>query len=57
MLRREENKIVLCCNGKACPQLSVDSTGNVVIEDDFGQQITITKEQANLIPEAIQELE
>jgi len=53
MLREQGNKVVLCCNGKACPLLSTDEVGNIVIEDDFGGKIKITQEQAKLIPQAI----
>jgi hypothetical protein len=56
MLRREDDKIVLCCGGKACPKLSTDTEDNITIEDDNGDTVTITREQAALIPQALKEI-
>lgn len=57
MLNKDgKGRVVLCCNGKACPVLSVNEDNQIVIEDDYGNHIKITKEQAELIPQAITEL-
>jgi hypothetical protein len=44
--------VILCCGSKRCPQLKiVDDV--VKITDDYGQTISISREQAGLIPQAI----
>ena len=56
MLRKEGNKIILCCGGKACPKLSINENNNVVIEDDDGNTVVITKAQASLISQALDQV-
>ena len=54
-MKVRNNTVVLCCGSKKCPELKVIDN-QVVIKDDSGKTITITKEQAALIPEAIKSL-
>ena len=49
------NTVRLCCGGKGCPVVKVNND-QVAITDDFGNTIKITKEQASLIPKAIEKL-
>jgi hypothetical protein len=49
--------VLLCCGGKACPEIYTKGSSLVQIRDDKGFVITITKEQAKLIPEALEVLE
>jgi hypothetical protein len=56
MLRKEGDKIILCCGGKACPKLSINEENNVIIEDDDGSTVVITKAQASLISQALEQV-
>ncbi len=53
----KQKSVLLCCGGKACPELYERSKNRVQIRDDDGFIITISKEQARLIPEALKVLE
>ena len=58
-LRRnsKRNSVVLCCNNIKCPEIYAKDEDNVQIRDDDGSIITISKEQARLIPEALEMIE
>ena len=49
----KSNSVVLCCGSKRCPEVYNKSKDTVQIRDDDGFIITLTKEQARMIPEAI----
>ena len=49
------NKIKLCCGGRGCPVLEVNND-KLTITDDDGNIVTMTKEQAELIPAALHKL-
>ena len=53
----KKKSVLLCCGGKACPELYERDKKRVQIRDDSGFIITISKEQAKLIPEALKVLE
>lgn len=55
-MKIENNSVKLCCGGKACPVVKVDSD-NVTITDDYENTIEITKEQAEMINEAVKMLD
>lgn len=55
-MKIKNNQVILCCGGKACPVLSDLKDGMIKIEDDFGGSITIKKEQALLVNEAVRKL-
>lgn len=48
--------VILCCGSKRCPVVSVDGE-NIMIKDDFGQIVTMSKQQAGMISEALRLLE
>lgn len=50
---QKRNSVVLCCNNIKCPEVYNKDSKNIQIRDDDGFVITISKEQAKLIPEAI----
>jgi len=54
-MRIKNNTVILCCGGKGCPELKIVND-QVVIKDDDGKTIKISKEEANLIPAAIKKL-
>lgn len=53
----KQDSVLLCCGGKACPEIYAKGKSLVQIRDDKGFVITISKEQAKLIPEALEVLE
>ena len=53
----KQDSVLLCCGGKACPEIYAKGKTNVQIRDDKGFIITISKEQARLIPDALEVLE
>ena len=55
-LRKENGKVVLCCGRGRCPELQIKNN-KVFITDDHGNTIEIEKDQASLIPEAINALD
>jgi hypothetical protein len=55
--KSKTNSVVLCCNNVRCPEVYHKSNDTIQIRDDDGFVITITKEQARLIPEAIDIIE
>ena len=57
MLRKEGNKIILCCGNKGCPKLSINEKNNVIIEDDDGNTVVMTRAQASLISQALEQVE
>ena len=55
--KSKTNSVVLCCNNVKCPEVYHKSDDRIQIRDDDGFIITITKEQARMIPEAIDIIE
>ena len=53
----KRNSVVLCCNNVKCPEIYPKDKTSVQIRDDDGFIITITKEQARMIPEALDLME
>ena len=49
----KRNSVTLCCNSKKCPEVYNKDKNNIQIRDDFGFVITISKDQARMIPEAL----
>ena len=56
MKKINENSIVLCGGKACCPILTIENS-TIYIEDDYGNEIQINKNQALLIRDAIKELE
>ena len=54
---KKRNSVVLCCGGKKCPEIYPKTDDTVQIRDDDGYIITISKEQARLIPQALDIIE
>jgi hypothetical protein len=50
--RLTDGSIVMCCGGKGCPTLKIDND-QVSIKDDYGNKITITEGEAELIQQAL----
>lgn len=51
--KSKTNSVVLCCNNVKCPEVYPKDKDSIQIRDDDGFIITITKEQARMIPEAL----
>ena len=49
----KNDSVILCCGSKRCPEVYNKSENTIQIRDDDGFVITLTKEQARMIPEAI----
>jgi hypothetical protein len=49
----KRDSVILCCGSKRCPELFNAGDDKIRIRDDDGFIITISKEQARLIPQAI----
>lgn len=55
--KSKTNSVVLCCNNVKCPEVYPKGKNSIQIRDDDGFIITITKEQARMIPEALDMME
>ena len=56
LLRKKGNDVILCCNGVKCPVVRDAGNEKIEIKDDYGNSIVITKDQAQLIPQALKQL-
>ena len=54
---KKQDSVLLCCGGKKCPEIYYRDANRVQIRDDDGFVITLSKEQAKLIPKALEVLE
>ena len=54
-MKMKNGAVILCCGGKGCPELKIQDN-HVIIKDDDGKVVKMTKAQAALIPEAIKKL-
>lgn len=57
-LRRNpiNDAVILCCGSKRCPEVVIDEHEKVHIKDDDGATVTMSVEQASLIPQALEML-
>tara|TARA_R110000824_G_scaffold307678_3_gene495326 strand:+ start:1372 stop:1599 length:228 start_codon:yes stop_codon:yes gene_type:complete len=56
-LNQLNSKEIMLCRGKGCcPSLKRIAPGQVLITDDDGNKVVLTAEQAELIPEALTQL-
>jgi hypothetical protein len=53
----KRNSVMLCCNSKACPEVYPKGENSIQIRDDDGFIITITKDQARMISDAVDIIE
>ena len=53
-LRRNpiNDSVILCCGSKRCPEVSIEND-MIKIQDDYGQTVKMSKEQASLIQNAV----
>jgi hypothetical protein len=56
MKKVNDNSIILCKGKSCCPVLTLNED-LVMIKDDYGSEVKMTKEQALLVSTAIKELE
>ena len=49
-------KIKLCCGGKGCPTIEKKNKKEVIITDDYGNQVIMKIDEAKLINKALNEL-
>lgn len=56
-MRMNGNAVVLCGGKACCPELLITEVGQVEITDDDGNKVVMDKVQAELITEAIKQLE
>jgi len=55
-MKIQNNRVILCCGGvKKCPELRIEED-NVVIKDDYGSEVKMTIQQADMIKSAIKTL-
>jgi hypothetical protein len=52
----ENQEVLLCCGGKACPVIKKTKPDTIEITDDFGGKVQLTAAQAEQLPEALKEL-
>lgn len=54
-LRRNpvNDAVILCCGSKRCPEVTLDAQDKIQIKDDDGAVVTMSLEQAKLIPQAL----
>ena len=52
-LRTTKDGVVLCCNKVKCPVVKLVNPKQITITDDYGNTVIIDKDQAELIPEAL----
>ena len=53
-----QNSVRLCCSGKkGCPTITELGDGMVEITDDFGNKITVKKEEAALISDGVKTIQ
>ena len=55
--RIRNDAIFLCCGKARCPSVQKDKEGMIVIKDDFGGEIKMPKEQADMIKGALEILD
>lgn len=53
----KNDSVILCCGSKRCPEVYKKTEDTIQIRDDDGFVVTLTKEQARLIPQAIDIIE
>jgi hypothetical protein len=56
-LFQENNQVFLCRGKGCCPNLQKIEEDKVLITDDDGNKMVLSKEQALMIPEAIEKLD
>ena len=57
IVRINDNSVRLCCSGKkGCPVMTDVGNGMVEITDDFGNKITVKKEEALLLSDGAKTL-
>ena len=52
----EAGVATLCCGKKSCPTVTLDGD-HVILRDDDGGTVRLTRAQADLLPAALQALE
>jgi hypothetical protein len=53
-----QNSVRLCCSGKkGCPTITELGDGMVEITDDFGNKITVKREEAALISDGVKTIQ
>ena len=52
----EDKSIKLCCGGKGCACIRKKNTKEVIIADDYGNEVIIKIDEAKLINKALKEL-
>ena len=58
MIKIENTTTVrLCCGKKGCPTIEDLGNGLVKIVDDYGKEVTMTKEEAKLVSDGVKVLE
>lgn len=55
--KKKTNSVVLCCNSVKCPEVYHKDKDKIQIRDDDGFVITMTRDQARMIPEALEVLD
>ena len=56
LLRNINGGVLLCCGKAKCPVVKVVDDNKVTITDDDGNTIKVDIDQANLLPQAIEQL-
>ena len=51
----KSHSIKLCCGKKGCPEISLIK-GKIKIKDDYGNEITITSDEAKLLGPSVNRL-
>jgi len=55
-LRQEGSVVFMCCGKAGCPSVEINNDGMVEITDEDGNKVIIQKEEAALLPQAVEKL-
>lgn len=58
-IKKQDNGVLLCCGKGRCPLLkkSKDSPDLYSLKDDFGGEVSLTKDQLMVVQEALKALD
>ncbi len=57
MLKITDGSVMLCCGKDKCPVMTFTEDNQIKIVDDYGNHVIMEQQQAQLITQAIEELE
>ena len=55
-LRQEGSVVFMCCGKAGCPSVKINDDGMVEITDEKGNKVIMQKDEAALLPQAVEKL-